>query len=354
MKLLGIDVGTGGTRVLLLDQLGHVLSSATAEHAPPISLHIGWAEQSPEDWWNAACRAIPECLAKGNTSGDQISGIGLTGQMHGLVLLGAKGEVLRPSIIWCDQRTGEQCRAVTQKIGARRLIQLTANPALTGFTLPKILWVQQHEPEIWERARGILLPKDYLRFRLTGIKATDVADASGTLLFDVSKRKWSADMLDVSGIVLALLPRVFERAPRWLPARETRPRAQWAWGSYAPARLAPPSARLAWFSRPPALQYSNRRGAFTRFVTPFPIAGMSWVLRRERDFHCGGSAINSRPVRNMLATPMAGSWMTPRRLLLARTVYCGPPILWASAPRILIPMRVAHWWALPRSIPVAM
>ena len=210
MKLLGIDVGTGGTRVLLLDQLGHVLSSATAEHAPPISLHIGWAEQSPEDWWNAACRAIPECLAKGNTSGDQISGIGLTGQMHGLVLLGAKGEVLRPSIIWCDQRTGEQCRAVTQKIGARRLIQLTANPALTGFTLPKILWVQQHEPEIWERARGILLPKDYLRFRLTGIKATDVADASGTLLFDVSKRKWSADMLDVSGIVLALLPLVFE------------------------------------------------------------------------------------------------------------------------------------------------
>jgi len=210
MKLLGIDVGTGGTRVILLDTAGRVLSAATAEHASMTSLQIGWAEQAPQDWWNAACRAIPECLAKGRTASDEITGIGLTGQMHGLVLLGAEDEVLRPAIIWCDQRTAEQCREITEKIGAQRLIALTANPALTGFTLPKIWWVQEHEPELWEQVHSVLLPKDYLRYRLTGVKATDVSDASGTLLLDVASRKWSAEMLEVSAIVEALLPRVLE------------------------------------------------------------------------------------------------------------------------------------------------
>jgi xylulokinase len=210
MKLLGIDVGTGGTRVVLLDESGRVLSAATAEHMPMKSLHIGWAEQPPQDWWAAACRAIPECLAKGKTEPREISSVGLTGQMHGMVLLDAAGEVLRPAIIWCDQRTEEQCKAITEKIGARRLIELTANPALTGFTLPKILWVQQHEPAIWQQVRSVLLPKDYLRFRLTGVHATDVADASGTLLLDVAKRKWSAEMLQASGIAEALLPKIFE------------------------------------------------------------------------------------------------------------------------------------------------
>ena len=209
-KLVGIDIGTSGTRAVLLDGEGRVLSSATVEHAPISAPHPGWAEQHPHDWWNAACRAIPECLERGKTSASEISGIGLTGQMHGLVLLDSEGQVLRPSIIWCDQRTEDECRAITEKIGAQRLIELTANPAVAGFTLPKIWWVQKHEPEIWARVRTILLPKDYVRFRLTGARAIDVADASGTLILDVVNRRWSAAMMEASGLNEDLLPRVFE------------------------------------------------------------------------------------------------------------------------------------------------
>ena len=209
-KLLGIDIGTGASRAVLVDARGHVLISATADHAPMSSPRIGWAEQHPHDWWRAACRAIQDCLTKTGTSPNDISAVGLTGQMHGLVLLDAAGEVLRPSIIWCDQRTEEQCRAITERVGARRLIELTANPALTGFTLPKIWWVRQHEPEVWARVRSILLPKDYVRFRLTGARAIDVTDASGTLLLDVVNRRWSAPMMEVSQLDEALLPKVFE------------------------------------------------------------------------------------------------------------------------------------------------
>ena len=182
MKLLGIDIGTGGTRVLLLDGDGRVVSSATVAHPPFASPHAGWAEQNPDDWWAAVCSAIPECLTRGETAGGEISGIALTGQMHGLVLLDRRGSLLRPSIIWCDQRTEVECREITEAIGAAQLIELTANPALTNFTLPKIWWVQKNEPEIWARASTILLPKDYIRLRLSGSRATDVADASGTLL----------------------------------------------------------------------------------------------------------------------------------------------------------------------------
>jgi xylulokinase len=141
IKLLGIDTGTGGTRAVLIDAEGCVLSSATAEHVPISSPHTGWAEQDPDDWWGAACRAIPQCLARGGASACEIGAIGLTGQMHGLVLLGSDATVLRPSLIWCDQRTEAECRAITEKVGSPRLIELTANPALTGFTLPKIWWV---------------------------------------------------------------------------------------------------------------------------------------------------------------------------------------------------------------------
>src|ERR1700730_11850510 len=209
-KLLGIDIGTGATRAVLVDLRGRVLVSATADHAPMSSPKIGWAEQDPHDWWRAACLAIQACLAKAGASPNDISAVGLTGQMHGLVLLDANGEVLRPSIIWCDQRTEEQCRAITERVGAHRLIELTANPALTGFTLPKIWWVRQHEPKIWARVRSIMLPKDYVRFRLTGARAIDVADASGTLLLDVVNRRWSAPMMEVSHLDEALLPKVFE------------------------------------------------------------------------------------------------------------------------------------------------
>ena len=209
-RLLGIDVGTGGTRAVLVDETGRVLSTADAEHAPMASPKIGWAEQDPQDWWRAACAAIKECLAKGGVASGAVDAIGVTGQMHGLVLLDEKGDVLRPSIIWCDQRTEEQCGEITRRVGAQRLIQLVANPALTGFTLPKMLWVREHEPATWARARSALLPKDYVRFRLTGAKATDVADASGTLLFDVVNRKWSAEMLKIFEIKPEMLPKVFE------------------------------------------------------------------------------------------------------------------------------------------------
>jgi xylulokinase len=205
-RLLGIDVGTGGTRAVLLDETGRVLSAADAEHAPMASPKIGWAEQDPRDWWRAACVAIKECLGKGGVSSGAVDAIGVTGQMHGLVLLDENGEVLGPSIIWCDQRTDEQCVEITRRVGAQRLIKLVANPALTGFTLPKILWVHEREPAIWARAHSILLPKDYVRFRLTGAKATDVADASGTLLFDVVNRRWSAEMLKIFEIRGGLLP----------------------------------------------------------------------------------------------------------------------------------------------------
>jgi xylulokinase len=210
MSVLGIDVGTGGTRAVLIDAQGRVISAATAEHAPMSSPHIGWAEQSPEDWWRATCEATKACLARSPAAAQDVSGIGLTGQMHGLVLLDAQDQVVRPALIWCDQRTEEECREITLEIGAQRLIELTANPALTGFTLPKIWWVQRHEPQLWARVRALMLPKDFIRFRLTGERATDVADASGTLMFDVVHRVWSKPMLEASRVDESLLPKVFE------------------------------------------------------------------------------------------------------------------------------------------------
>jgi xylulokinase len=209
-KFLGIDVGTGGTRAVLVDAQGRVIIAATAEHAAMQSPQIGWAEQSPEDWWKAACLAIKVCLERSSTSSAEITGIGLTGQMHGLVLLDAEDKVVRPALLWCDQRTQVECREITQTVGAERLIELTANPALTGFTLPKIWWVQKHEPQLWARVRSVMLPKDYVRFRLSGTRAIDVADASGTLMFDVVHRKWSEPMLEISAVDEALLPKVFE------------------------------------------------------------------------------------------------------------------------------------------------
>src|ERR1700738_286545 len=209
-KLVGIDVGTGGTRAVLLDEAGRVLGAATAEHAPMSSPELGWAEQDPRDWWRAACDAVKECLAKASTSRNEVAAIGLSGQMHGLVLLDATGEVVRAALIWGDQRAEEECRAITERVGAKRLIELVANPALTGFTLPKIWWVRAHEPALWLRVRSIMLSKDYVRFKLTGARATDVADASGTLLFDVVSRRWSKEMLRESDLRPEILPDVFE------------------------------------------------------------------------------------------------------------------------------------------------
>src|SRR5690606_32551808 len=149
--LLGIDVGTGGTRALAIDATGRIVASATNEHAPFASPRTGWAEQDPHDWWRAAREAIRRVLASPGVSADAITAIGFSGQMHGSTLLDAKGEVVRPALLWCDQRTHEQCAQITDRIGAARLIELTLNPALTGFTAPKLLWVRQHEPDLWKQ-----------------------------------------------------------------------------------------------------------------------------------------------------------------------------------------------------------
>ena len=203
-------MGTGGTRALVIDEYGHVLASGTEEHAHFASPQPGWAEQDPRDWWRAAGLAVRKALQSGSVSADSISCVGFSGQMHGAVLLDPSDEVIRPSLIWCDQRTEKQTRELTQNLGRDRLIALTSNPAMTNFTLTKFLWVREQEPQNWQRVRKVMLPKDYVRFRLTGESAIDVADASGTLLLDVAKREWSSEILAATHIDRQLLPALFE------------------------------------------------------------------------------------------------------------------------------------------------
>jgi xylulokinase len=207
---LGIDVGTSGTRALIIDARGKVVASATEEHAAFSSPQIGWAEQRPEDWWRACCVAIPGALERSDLGPGDIACVGLSGQMHGAVMLDENGEVVRPALIWCDVRTERQCRELTDKIGAAQLIQATCNPALVNFTLTKLMWVREHEPENWKRVRSIMLPKDYVRWRMTRALAIDMSDASGTLLLDVAHRRWSSVMLEASAMDERLLPRLFE------------------------------------------------------------------------------------------------------------------------------------------------
>src|SRR5882757_6025595 len=209
-RVLGIDIGTGGTRALIVGEDGRILASATEEHEAFASPKIGWAEQRPEDWWRATGIAVRKALDQSNLRGDQISCVGFSGQMHGAVMLDANGDVVRPALIWCDVRTEKQCEELNQKIGAEKLIQLTCNPALPNFTLTKFLWVRENEPENWKRVRSVMLPKDYVRFRLTGERAIDVADASGTLMLDVANRRWSPEVLQAAEIDASLLPAVFE------------------------------------------------------------------------------------------------------------------------------------------------
>jgi xylulokinase len=208
MKFLGIDIGTSGSRSVVIDENGKVIASATALHEDFASPEIGWAEQNPDDWWRACKETIAKVLQ--TVKADEISAISFSGQMHGSVFLDKADKVIRPALLWCDQRTEKQCDEITAKIGKERLIELVCNPAITGFTLPKMLWLRENEPEKWARVATVLLPKDYIRLKLSGDKASDVADSSGTLLFDVQNRKWSGEMLSAFSIDEAILPKVYE------------------------------------------------------------------------------------------------------------------------------------------------
>jgi xylulokinase len=208
--MMGIDVGTTGTRAVIVRPDGHVVGAATGDHQPMRMAKPGWAEQDPADWWNAALVAIRAAFEQAGVKGSDIAAVGFSGQMHGVVLLDKSLSVIRPSLIWCDQRSQAQCDWITQKVGAEQLIQYVSNPALTGFSAPKMLWVRDNEPELYERAAHFLLPKDFVRYRLTGEFATDVSDASGTLLFDVTHRRWSREMLSALEIDAAILPKAFE------------------------------------------------------------------------------------------------------------------------------------------------
>lgn len=207
--LLGVDLGTSGTKTVLFDIEGNVKASKTVEY-PLYQEKNGWAEQDPLDWWNAAVETIRSVITESGVRNTDIKGLGISGQMHGLVMLDKDGNVLRRSIIWADQRTGKECEEITRLVGEKRLIEITANPALTGFTASKILWVRNNQPEIYAKCAHILLPKDYIRYMLTGDFATEVSDASGMQLLDVPNRCWSDEVLEKLSIDKALLPKVYE------------------------------------------------------------------------------------------------------------------------------------------------
>lgn len=207
--VIGVDLGTSGTKTVLFDELGKVIASHTVEY-PLYQEKNGWAEQDPMDWYNATITTIKTVLDKSNIDSAEIKGIGLSGQMHGLVMLDKDFNVLRKSIIWCDQRTGKECEEITEIVGAEKVIEITANPVLTGFTASKIRWVMKNEPNVFEKCRYILLPKDFVRLMLTGELATEVSDASGMQLLDVPNRKWSKTMLNALNISEDMLGKVYE------------------------------------------------------------------------------------------------------------------------------------------------
>jgi xylulokinase len=193
-----------------MDGAGRVVSSGTEEHQPFASPQPGWAEQDPRDWWRACGIAVRKSLQKSGLPPHEITCVGFSGQMHGAVMLDASGEVVRPALIWCDQRTEKQSRDLSERFTTERLIQLTCNPPLTNFTLTKLLWVRENEPQLWARVHYVMLPKDYVRFRLTGERAIEQTDASGTLLLDVANRRWSKEVLFTTGIDESSLPHLYE------------------------------------------------------------------------------------------------------------------------------------------------
>ncbi|MGI6294639.1 MAG: xylulokinase [Armatimonadota bacterium] len=208
--LLGIDIGTSGTKTLLINaDTGDVVASAikTYDLSTPKPL---WAEQNPQDWWQGTIDSVREVLAESKIDATNIKGIGLSGQMHGSVFLDEQNQVLRPAIIWCDQRTQAECDWIMDTVGREKTVELISNPVLTGFTAGKIIWLRNHEPQIYDRVKKVLLPKDYIRFCLTGEYATEVSDASGTALFNVTKREWAYEMLDAIDIPAQWMPKSYE------------------------------------------------------------------------------------------------------------------------------------------------
>ena len=206
---LGIDTSTTSSKALLIDERGEVIAVASSPHTLQTPKPL-WSEQDPREWWDAVSASIRSVLEKAGIGGEQVAAVGLTGQMHGLVLLDDAGNVLRPAILWNDQRTQSQCDEIHRRIGKEKFIQITGNVALTGFTAPKILWVKENEPDIYAKAKHVLLPKDYIRYKLTGEYAMDKADGSGTVLFDLKSRKWSREVLEALGIDASWMPRTFE------------------------------------------------------------------------------------------------------------------------------------------------
>lgn len=204
---IGIDVGTSSAKAVVIDVKGEVLYTQSPAYSFSTPKPL-WSESNPEDWWQACVASLRDIVQ--TFGAESIAGIGLTGQMHGLVLLDKAGDVLRPCILWNDQRTGAECAELTERVGRQRVLAITGNPVLPGFTAPKILWVQKNEPEVWEKTAHILLPKDYIRYRLSGVFATDVSDASGMSLLDVGQRQWSAEMLAATGVRQDMLAEVTE------------------------------------------------------------------------------------------------------------------------------------------------
>lgn len=206
---LGIDTSTTSSKALIIDQSGKVIAVASSPHTLQTPKPL-WSEQNPEEWWGAVSASIKSALEKAGITGDQITSVGLTGQMHGLVLLDDTGKVLRPAILWNDQRTQNQCDEIHQRIGKEKFIQISGNVALTGFTAPKILWVKENEPQVFAKAKHVLLPKDYVRYRLTNEYAMDKADGAGTVLFDLRARDWSEEILAALDIPRSWMPKTFE------------------------------------------------------------------------------------------------------------------------------------------------
>jgi xylulokinase len=203
---IGLDVGTSGVKGVVVAADGNVVASAAADY-PLLTPRPGWTEQEPEAWWRASTQVLRELGAR--TPGP-VAALGLTGQMHGAVFLDGDGKVIRPALLWNDQRTAAECAEIERRVGAERLRRIAGNPALTGLQAPKILWLRQHEPAAYARVRQVLLPKDFIRFRLTGARASDASDAAGTLLLDLRARDWSAELLGALEIPREWLPRVFE------------------------------------------------------------------------------------------------------------------------------------------------